>query len=253
MRRLDYAWRLCCTGIAFAFIFFGGALLALTAGPISRVMGRNSPKRMRFLIHCSFSIYIRLLQVLRVISLDVVGREKLDAKAGRMIIANHPSILDVVLLIAIIPQAQCIVKHQLWNHRLLGRLMKAAGFIRNDLEPAALIDACKKSFDEGDSLIIFPEGTRSVPGTEPKMQRGFANIATMTSATIQPIFITCNPPTLLKGEAWWHIPPTRPHFQLTVDECLDAASYLEYEEGCRSLSARKLLKFVENYYVEQKR
>ena len=206
MRQLDHFWRVCATGVAFAFIFFGGGLLAAAVLPMVLMMKDGQRERVQLLIHFMFRFYLLCLPRLGLLSLEFEGVERLRKPGGRLVIANHPSLLDVVMLMALIPDAQCIVKHQLWEHRLLGPLMRRAGYIRNDLEPEALLAACRESLNKGQKLIIFPEGTRSEPGQPPRFRRGFANLATLTKASIQPVVITCDPPTLIKGEPWWRIP-----------------------------------------------
>jgi 1-acyl-sn-glycerol-3-phosphate acyltransferase len=129
--------------------------------------------------------------------------------------------------------------------------MRRAGYIRNDLDPETLVKVCKTSLDDGRCLIIFPEGTRTSPGSLPRFQRGFANIATLTKTPIQPIFIDCFPPFLFKGEPWWHVPSQKPHFRITVGERLDANIYSLY--GQRSIAARKLVESLELYYADQMR
>jgi len=150
---------------------------------------------------------------------------------------------------ALIPDVQCIVKHQLFDGFLLKGLMRHAGYIRNDLEPEKLVACCKASLDEGRNLIIFPEGTRTLPGALPQFQRGFANIATLTKASIQVVFIRCSPNILFKSEPWWHIPERTPSIRVTFGECLDASTYLGY--GQRSIAARKLVESLELYYAQQ--
>lgn len=249
MQRLNHLWRVCGTGAAFAFIFFGGGLLAAAVLPFVLVMKERQRERVQLLIHAMFRFYLFCLPRLGIISLEFKDVERLRQPGGRLIIANHPSLLDVVMLMALIPNAQCIVKNQLWNHRLLGPLMRRAGYIRNDLEPEELLAACQESLSKGQSLIIFPEGTRSEPGQAPKFRRGFANLATLTQASIQLVLITCDPPTLIKGEPWWRVPAIRPTFRLSTGECLDAKSYLGYPH--RSLAARKLVQLLERYYAEK--
>ncbi|PKU24588.1 lysophospholipid acyltransferase family protein [Telmatospirillum siberiense] len=249
MRRLDYSWRLFATGSAFAFIFFGGGLLAVTVLPLLSLLPGRKRRRAQMIVHRLFRHYIWMLRHLGLLTLQTEGLDKLAAPGGRLVVANHPSLLDVVILMAFIPKAQCIVKHQLWDHKLLGPLVRRAGYIRNDLDPETLVAACKTALDQGNSLIIFPEGTRSLPGVPPQMRRGFANLATLTGASIQLVVITCDPPTLIKGEPWWRIPPHKPSFRLVVDEVLDASTYLDHQ--CRSLAARHLVRFVETYFAEK--
>jgi 1-acyl-sn-glycerol-3-phosphate acyltransferase len=249
MRRLNHFWRICATGMAFAFIFFGGGLLAMVVTPMVLLMKERQRERVQLLIHAMFRFYLLCLPRLGLLSLEFEGVERLRAPGGRLVIANHPSLLDVVMLMALIPNAQCIVKNQLWEHRLLGLLMRRAGYIRNDLTPEDLLTACQESLNKGQSLIIFPEGTRSEPGQPPRFRRGFANLATLTEASIQLVVITCEPPTLIKGEPWWRIPASKPVIRLSARECLDAESYLGHPH--RSLAARKLVQSLEHYYAEK--
>jgi len=158
-------------------------------------------------------------------------------------------LLDVVILMSLVPRAQCIVKAELWRSRYLGGVMRWAGYIRNDLEPEALLGACKQAMADGKSLIIFPEGTRSRPGEALQFRRGFANIALLAEAEIQLVTIDCRPIMLCKGDPWWKIPPQKSRFRVTVGERLDAANALGYQY--RSLAARHLVRRLQTYFTEQ--
>ena len=96
-------------------------------------------------------------------------------------------------------------------------------------------------------IIIFPEGTRSRPGEQLRMQRGFANIATLTGAEIQMVIITCTPPSLMKGQPWWSIPERVSLFRLRVGECIGR----EFYSGYRSRASRRLTTKVATYYAEE--
>ena len=245
-------WRIAGTGFAFAFLFGGGAVLALTVFPIVHLVTPAGPlrrQRNQYVIHLIFRFYVGMIRTLRLLDLEVTGREQLDDGVPRLIVANHPSLLDVVFLMALVPRAQCVVKKELWSNPFLGRLVRSAGYIRNDLETEALIEACRDAMREGNSLIIFPEGTRTTPGQPMLFRRGFANIATLLEAQIQLVTITCEPATLVKGEKWWMVPAQRPLFCVRVGERIDASGWLGCEH--RSLAARKLVRQLEAYYKGQ--
>ncbi|HEV2676099.1 MAG TPA: lysophospholipid acyltransferase family protein [Aliidongia sp.] len=219
--------------------------------PVLALLPGNQRDRARAIVQLSFRFYLAILQFLGVIRVDVEGGGRLKEAGGRIVVANHPTLLDVVMLMALVPRAQCIIKHELWTSPLLGGLMRRAGYIRNDLPADALVEACRQALDQGQSLIIFPEGTRTKPGALPRFRRGFANLATIAGAAIQLVVITCDPPTLFKGDPWWRIPVRKPHFHLVVDECLDANMYLRYPY--RSIAARKLVAYLEAHYAEKLR
>jgi 1-acyl-sn-glycerol-3-phosphate acyltransferase len=248
--RLDRAWRLAGTAVAFPLLFGGATVVAGIAFPILQAVtpaGSLRRERNQNLVHVLFRLYIALLRALRLIDIEIEGHERLGTGPARIIVANHPSLLDVVLLMALVRRAQCVVKHELWQSPYLGRLVRGAGYIRNDLDSDTLIEACRVALASGNHLIIFPEGTRSVPGEPIRFRRGFANIATCLGAEVQPVTISCSPATLTKGEKWWAIPERRPRFRVEVGERLNTGPWLSCEH--RPLAVRKIVRHFEEYYA----
>jgi len=244
-----YLWRLCWTALAFAALGLGGFVLALAVIPLATLFVHDEQVRSRraqALIRHSFRLYLAILRALGVLKLEIVGREKLAACRGRLIIANHPTLIDIVLLMALIPEAKCVVKPQLFRNPLLRELVRTAGYIRNDEEPELLIGKCREILSAGNNLIVFPEGTRSVPGQTIRFQRGFAHIATITGAALLPIIITCEPVTLIKGESFYKIPRSRPNFRLEVADEIDPASFLGAHSRARG--ARNLVAWLQADY-----
>lgn len=246
---LDRIWRTAATGFSIAFIFVGGMMLAALVLP-AFALAKPGPKAARRLIHRIFRFYIRMIQAFGLIEVEVDGLERARAHGrGRLIVANHPSLLDVVILMSLIPELQCIVKAELWSSRTLGRLVRAAGFIRNDLEPEALLAACRESLDAGVDLLVFPEGTRSEPGCLPVFKRGFANIATLAGAAIQLVVISCEPVMLTKSHPWWRIPERKSHFRITFAGRLEPADIAE--TASRAIDARRLVRRLETFYANE--
>lgn len=249
LRRMNYAWRLAATGLAFAAMGVGGIVLALGVIPLATLATPDPSTRARRaqrIIRDSFRVYILMLRALGVIRLEVVGEERLAACRGSLIVANHPTLLDVVLIMSLVTNAQCVVKHQLWRNPFLGPIVRAAGYIRNDGEAESFVGDCRRALAAGGNLIIFPEGTRSVPGERLRFQRGFAHIATLTGASLQLITISCEPITLVKGQPWYVIPDHAPTFRIEIDQRLEMAPFLA--GGARPLGARKLVSHLESYY-----
>ena len=237
--------------VAFAVLGIGGFILATTVIPLSTVFVRDEQtqnRRAQSIVRGSFRLYVLMLQMLGVIKLEVTGGEKLSRCRGKLIVANHPTLLDIVLLMSLLPDANCVVKGELWRHPLLRPLVRTTGYIRNDCEPQVLMEKCRDTLRAGSNLIIFPEGTRSKPGELPTFQRGFAHIATLTGAEIQPITITCEPTTLIKGEPCYRIPASRPRFRIEVGDQLDTQRSLDLSSESRARGARKLVSYLESDY-----
>lgn len=241
MRRLEYISRLFFTGIAFASFGLGGLLLSLTAFPLLNLLVRDAERRARYaqwLVHKSFRLHVLYSTMFGVISVEVIGAEQLDKDRGTLVVANHPSLLDVVLLTSVMRRAQCIVKAEIWRNPFMCGVVTAAGYIRNDGDPEKLLEDCAAVLRAGNNLIIFPEGSRTVPGQPMKLQRGVANIALRAGAPIRIVSISCVPPSLMKGQKWYEIPRVRSHFTITVRGLIEIGNFMDDAE--RPIAARRL-------------
>ena len=254
LRRMFYIWRLVWTAFAFAALSVGGFILATTVIPMVTVFVHDEDARNRraqFIIRESFRVYLTMLRILGVLKIEVVGGGRLAACRGKLIIANHPTLIDIVLLMALVPDTKCVVKSELFSNWLMGPVVRAAGYIGNDCEPEILIEKCRETLAAGFNLIIFPEGTRSIPGKPIHFQRGFAHIATMAGVNLQPITINCEPITLVKGEPFYRIPGSRPIFRIQVADEIDPRQFLNSTSQSRALSARKLASYLEADYCSR--
>jgi len=248
--RLNYCWRLIATGFGFVLFAVGGIVLSyLVLGFIQLVRLPKERKSlyMRRVISTSFRFYINFLKLCGLLTYEVQGIEKIKQN-GQLILANHPSLLDVVFLFSITKQADCIVKDSLWKNALTRPPVNTANYVSNASEQ--LIADCINSLESGNSLIIFPEGTRSSPGEALKFHRGASNIALLAKKNITPILIHSVPSTLKKDEKWYQIPESPPHFTIKV---LDEFSIEEIlnSEGMQSRKGRRLNRGLENYFMEQ--
>jgi len=254
MRKINWVWRLFVTGIACGLFSIGGLLMTLAYFPLLNLILKDPMRRaaaVQTTIHAAFSLYLTFIKFIGVCSLEVENKHHLEGVKGTLIIANHPSLLDTVILMAQMDRAQCIVKHELWNNFFLGGVMRAANYVRNDQDPTKLIDDCVAVLERGDNLIIFPEGTRTKPGEIlGKLQRGVANVVLSSGAPILPVILHCNHTTLAKGEPWYRIPPTKLAFKIKFSEPMNSDTLCVKEES-HSLSTRRMTAAIRDLLKEQ--
>ncbi|MDR3414687.1 MAG: lysophospholipid acyltransferase family protein [Nevskia sp.] len=218
--KLNQVWRLFGTGLSFACFGVGGVVLSLTLFPLIRLTSPDADttrRRIQRAMHHTFRLFVLQMRLLGLISYEVSCVERLNQR-GRLVVANHPSLIDVVLLIALMPEADCIVKQALLRNPFLRWPVVWADYTPNHGSPEQLVEDAAAKLRAGRSLIVFPEGTRSVPGRPLTMQRGAARIALAAGAEILPVTIVCRPPMLTKGEPWYSIPAQPGHWQLQVGE-----------------------------------
>jgi len=251
-RGADFTWRLAGTGFAFAAFSAGGVVLAVVGFRLINLFTPDPQRRReryQSLIRGSFRLFLWCLRGLRILDFNAIGVDDLKNARGVMLVANHPTLLDVVFLMALTPRAQCIVKGELFSNPFLGPVVSGAGYIRNDLDAEQLVEACRDALAEGRNLVVFPEGTRTKPRERVRFRRGFAHIATMLRTDVRYVLITCVPATLAKGDPWWAIPERRPHFEISSGGLLPGRSWDIHEH--RSIAARALVRSLEGYYNER--
>jgi len=226
-RRRDFwLWRLFATALSFVLFGLGGVLLRLLVFPAQRLLGgtvQTRQRRARLAVYHSFRALIRFLRAVGVLTMDVQGVERLGAP-GQMIIANHPSLLDVALLIAHVKDTSCIIKHSLMHNLFTRGPVTASGYISND-HSLEMLERAAQVLREGQTLIVFPEGTRTPPDAQPRFHRGACAIALRGAQRVTPVFIRMTPQALRKGEPWYRIPSQRIHYQITVGQDMDPATW----------------------------
>lgn len=247
---LYYAWRVVGTGISFSLFGIGGPIIAVSLGLYLNFTTRSAEEKCvisRNAIRGAFKLYILFMQKSRLLTYEVKGFENIP-QSGELLIANHPSLLDVVFLVSIVPGANCIVKESLIKNIFTRLPIGAAKFIQNNASD--LVERCAASLKKEATLIIFPEGTRTTPGEALNFQRGAANIALHCGSDISPVLIDCTPPTLIKHQAWYNVPPTPPHFTITFDKKISIREHIKSDlPQCKS--ARKLTRELEGYFSQR--
>lgn len=150
----------------------------------------------RWFISKMLQFLVFFMSAIQIVSLSVDDKSAYKNLKSKIVIANHPSLLDVVFLIALIPNANCIVRSAL-TRTIVGGVIKTL-YIPNDENFTDLVEDCKLSLEREECLIIFPEGTRTPDEELLPFRKGFARIALETNCDIVPIHIGGNKKTGLK-------------------------------------------------------
>ncbi|WP_374439636.1 lysophospholipid acyltransferase family protein [Pseudomonas panipatensis] len=249
-RTHTYLWRLLATGMCFALFGLGGLLLRALVFPLFTLLPGNHlrrRRRARVTISRLFWLFVRIMQRSGVLTFQVEGIQRLG-RPGQMVIANHPSLIDVVFLIGLIRDANCVVKESLWNNPFTRGPVNAAQYISNN-GSMDMFDEAVEALEQGQTLIVFPEGTRTTPGQPPEFHRGAAAIALRGARLITPVTISVSPTTLTKADPWYSIPARRVHFQLRVGDDIDPQVFASL--GPAPAASRKLNAFLHQHFIKE--
>jgi 1-acyl-sn-glycerol-3-phosphate acyltransferase len=153
------------------------------------------------------------------------GLAEHDGERPAVLVANHPSLLDVTCIISRMPSTCCVVKSSLMNSPLVGKLLRSLGHVSAGdgslMSGAAVLDGVQERLREGFPVLVFPEGTRSPLGGMHRFRRGAFEIAQRAGVPVIPLFLRCDPPALGKGTPVWRHPRRCPTLTVHVDAPVD--------------------------------
>jgi 1-acyl-sn-glycerol-3-phosphate acyltransferase len=175
--------------IIFGFIFFYIPVLII----LSFVINNREAKfqRMNHYYYHGFFFGINAL----VPGLSIEISNKIKKIRSSVIILNHRSYLDPILLVSIFPKHKTIVKGVFFKVPFISWAMKSGGYIPfdADLTYNDFMDAGMKNIPafikDGGNLFIFPEGSRSRDGNIKKFQKGAFSIACKYKIPVQVLYI----------------------------------------------------------------
>ena len=251
-QRVNKLWRIAATGLGFMLFGLSSLLLglALLVVLLPLPLSRQRKQRITRSSVCKFAKgYLATLQWLGLFTYDISINTD-TAIGGQLFIANHPTLLDAIFLLAVLPNCNCVIKGALVANPFVRTLIRLGGYIPNRNDGIELLYRAVETLQRGENLIIFPEGTRTRDEHTLRFKRGAANIALRAKCPVHPLVINCQPLFLRKGQAWHQVPETPPHYDLhalkseDITQCIDT----DKPEGVR---ARHLTKCWLSLYARE--
>jgi 1-acyl-sn-glycerol-3-phosphate acyltransferase len=234
-QRLHVGRKLFCFGI----FGLGGLIVTSLVFPFILLLPANHKgKAYRGTISFFFALFVAILKLTGTIRLETAGLEKLENRENCIVCANHPTLIDVVFLIALLPNAGCIVKAALWKNPFIARAV-ARTYIPNSLDSEETLEQWRTLLDGGGDLLLFPESSRTVDPKNIRFHRSAAHIALNGGYDLLPVTIDVTLPSGLGKKDELISSPEKGviEYRLTVRDRIDVKEYVDLP---RPLGARKL-------------
>lgn len=133
----------------------------------------------------------------------VLGRERIKNATSYVMVANHQSFIDILVLFRLFRHFKWVSKAENFRIPCIGWNMSVNGYIalrRGDTKSIAhMMDACAATLASGSSVMMFPEGTRSVDGKLRPFKHGAFTLALRSGVPILPIVVEGTGNALPKG------------------------------------------------------
>jgi 1-acyl-sn-glycerol-3-phosphate acyltransferase len=192
-----------------SWLVFGGVGLALNAGCTVLLLLPHRERRgpaVRRAIRALFGAWCAWLHATRLIFVTWKGFTPAALAGPAVYVANHPGLLDATFVLARLPDTICIFKPAIMRNPALGPAALMGGYISGDTGLDLIRDVAERLRD-GRSLLIFPEGTRTVVGADlNRLRPGFALVASRAKVPVRLIVIRAPRDIMPKGWPWWRAP-----------------------------------------------
>lgn len=116
-----------------------------------------------------------------------IDRKKLRLNRPALIIANHQSFLDIMMILMLHPKVIIMTNSWVWNSPIFGRVIRFADFYPSDAGAENSIEHLQSLVNNGFSIMVFPEGTRSKTGKIGRFKKGAFYLAEQLNLDILPI------------------------------------------------------------------
>ncbi|HET6244631.1 MAG: 1-acyl-sn-glycerol-3-phosphate acyltransferase [Bacteroidetes bacterium] len=174
---------------AFGFFVFGSLFLGVFGFLLFNLIPIKKAVKKHF-YHKMLSGYARALIYMMInVNKQVINDYKENFSKPAVVIANHSSFLDILLLVMLHPKLILVTNKWVWNSPVFGLAVRMADYYPVAEGAENTIAKFSERINEGYSIVIFPEGTRSVHGNIGRFHKGAFFLAQELQLDILPIVI----------------------------------------------------------------
>ncbi len=186
----------------FAFVYFviGSIVLTIIGFICTRLWPINKLNGRKF-FHLAIKWYSwSMMYVMGNVRKRILNKELLQYDKPAIYIANHSSFIDILCILSLHPRLVMLTNKWVWNSPIFGALIRMAQFYPVVDGVADNLDPMRKLVNEGYSIMIFPEGTRSETGRIKRFHKGAFYLAEQLQLSIIPILLHGFHYTMQKGD-----------------------------------------------------
>jgi len=196
-------WRivnLILTAFTFGYFFLGGLALSLLAQLFMSVIPVSKKKKFAVFHRALQLFFHNLMYRTPGVRMEVIGRQSSNYNPPVILIANHTSILDTPTVGLLHPKQIFMMNDRQFRSPFFGRAMRMVGAPPASENQPESLEKIRKKVSQGYSVIIFPEGTRSMTTTIQRFHKGAFYLAEQLKLDILPLLVHGNVHALPKND-----------------------------------------------------
>ena len=139
-----------------------------------------------------------------IVDISQEDRRRLKSSTGSVVVSNHQTLIDAVILISLLGDSVCVTKKAVSRNPFMQVVAKKI-LVVND-GPLAVVGTANRYLQDGVNVVVFPEGTRT-PADAPNhvFHRGAAHIAIRSGTRVELVNMNCDLKILAKNQPWWDV------------------------------------------------
>ena len=169
------------------------------------------------------------------------GFEGVENWGSSMVVCNHPTILDAVLVMSRVPGIDCVMSAKLLANPITAGAVQLCGFISNH-SLLQMIRACRECLTAGGSVLMFPEGTRTVTPPTGPFSHAYALAGVAAGSVIRTLLIRCDSDYFGRGFSFFRPARCPIRYRITVGRSF---------EVCAGEDAREVSGRIEGYFRDE--
>lgn len=229
-------------GVAASVFVLSNAVFVLLAFPIAVVFApfpRTRSRVLSLLLRGLLNLmFAKAAPFFRVFGLSENVRKTLSENRGAVIVCNHITLIDPMLVLSFAPDTGVLLKNKYGKWPAIWFLLKFFDFVAlggtSPSEIAEVTQACAKLLCDGKNLLVFPEGTRSRSGRVGDFKNLAFKLAKDENRKVVALCIRVDAPFFSKGQKGL-LPARKPNFKMDCAGVFSPSDYRNVDTLCAAV------------------
>ena len=182
-------------------------------------------------------------------AVDLSGedRRRLQSATGSVVVSNHQTLIDAVILISLLGDSVCVTKKAVSRNPFM-RVVARKILVVND-GPLAVVETADRYLRDGVNVVVFPEGTRTpVDAPEHVFHRGAAHIAIRSGVRVELVSMNCDLRILAKNQPWWDVGGRTATYSVRCKGSLDPSAFVRDGQSRKATAANLTARMGEGVF-----
>ncbi|UOK42936.1 MULTISPECIES: MMPL family transporter [Flavobacterium] len=186
--------------LSFLYYGLGGLFFSLTGKMLLKILPVKKEVKMMWFRMIISKFMKSVLYSNPFVKKQIINRHVETFDKPSVIISNHTSFLDTLAVGMVTPKIIYLVNDWVYNSPIFGRVVKLAGYYPVSQGVEGSVEHLREKVEQGYSLMVFPEGSRSEDGVINRFHKGAFYLAEHFNLDVLPVYIHGNAETLPKGD-----------------------------------------------------